>query len=127
MSDTRKRALMHLENVVGEVSGKLVSTSKFFRPEESWRQNETWWFSLPIKNIKANKEKYYYLLGTHKKTKDGFVIVKVPNRFLLGNLKRLDTRYNENVILHLAAYKDNWLVDERLVENDVNFSKFEIK
>jgi hypothetical protein len=127
MSDTRKRALAYLGKVIGEVSGEMVSASKFFEPEESWRQKEAWWFTLPIKKIKANKENYYYLLGAHKKTKYGFVIVKVPNRFLLGHLKRFDTRYNETVILHLAAYKDNWLVDERLVENDVNFSRFEIK
>ena len=127
MSDTRKRALAYLGKVIGDVSGKLVSASKFFEPEEVWRKKEAWRFNLPIKKIKTTKEKYYYLLGARKKAKNGFVIVKVPNRFLLGNLKKFDTRYNEMVILHLAAHKDNWLVDERLVENDVNFSKFEIK
>lgn len=124
MSDTRKRALAYLQKVVRDVPGNLVSASKFFEPEESWTQKETWWFNLPIKKIKANKEKHYYLLGARKKIKDGFVIVKVPNRFLLGHFKNLETRYDNKVILHLAAYKDNWLVDER-GKGHVPFSKFE--
>jgi hypothetical protein len=126
MSDTRKRALEYLQKVIGEVPEKLVSASKFFKPEESWTQKETWWFNLPIKKIKGNKKKYYYLLGARKKGEKGFVIVEVPNRFLITNLRGLETRYDDKVILHLAAYKDNWLIDER-GKDRLNFSRFEIK
>lgn len=125
MADTRKRALDHLSKIIGDVSGKLVSTSKFFEPEESWTQKETWWFNLPIKKIKGNKKKYYYLVGTRKEGGKGFVIVKVPNRFLIAHLRGLETRYDNKAILHLAAYKENWLIDER-VKGKINFSKFEI-
>ncbi|UCC21631.1 MAG: hypothetical protein JSW23_07385 [Planctomycetota bacterium] len=126
MSDTRRRALSYLARVVGDVPSKLVSGSKFFEPEESWTQKETWWFNLPTKRIKTNKEKHYYLLGRHKKRKSTFVITKVPNKFLIDNLKKLETRYDNKVILHLAAYKENWLVDER-GKGRVDFSKFELK
>jgi hypothetical protein len=54
------------------------------------------------------------------------VIGEVPNRFLITNLRGLETRYDDKVILHLAAYKDNWLIDER-GKDRLNFSRFEIK
>ncbi len=57
MSDTRRKALAYLGRVVGDVSGKLISASKFFEPQESWTQKETWWFNLPIKKIRAKAEK----------------------------------------------------------------------
>jgi len=126
MSDTRKRALAYLQKVVGDVPRNLVSASKFFKSEESWTQKETWWFNLPIKKIKGNKKKHYYLMGARKKGEKGFVIVEVPNSFLIANLRGLETRYDNKAILHLAAYKDNWLIDER-GKNRVKFSRFEIK
>ena len=126
MSDTRKKALAHLGKVVVDVSLNLVSASKFFEPEESWTQKETWWFNLPIKKIRANKKKDYYLLGAHNKKKSTFVILKVPNKFLIENLKKFETRYDNKVILHLAAYKENRLVDER-GKGRVDFSQFELK
>ena len=126
MSDTRRKSLAHLGKVVGDVPLNLVSSSKFFEPEESWTQKETWWFNLPIKKIRANKEKDYYLLGARNKKKSTFVILKVPNKFLIENLKKFETRYDNKVILHLAAYKENWLVDER-GKGRVDFSRFELK
>ena len=126
MPDTRKKALAYLQKVVGDVPRNLVSASKFFKSEESWTQKETWWFNLPIKKIKANKKKHYYLMGARKKSENGFVILEVPNSFLIANLRGLETRYNNKAILHLAAYKDNWLIDER-GKNRVKFSIFEIK
>ena len=92
MSDTRRKALAHLGRVVRDVPSNLVSASKFFEPEESWTKKETWWFNLPIKKIRANKEKDYYLLGARNKKKNAFVILKVSNKFLIKNLKKLETR-----------------------------------
>jgi len=126
MSDTRRKALKYLrKKTPADIPSKLVSASKFFEAEESWTQRKTWWFNLPIKRIRANKNRDYYLVGARNKTKSAFVVLKVPNKFLIKNLRRLETRYDGKVILHLAAYKDNWLVDER-VKQGVDFSQFEL-
>jgi len=124
MSDIRKKALIHLQKIAEDVSGKLVSTSKVFKPEESWTQKETWWFDLPIDRIQSLPNEYYYLMGEYRINE--FVILKIPNQFLLSNLDKFDTKTPNIIRLHLAAYPENWLVDER-VENGVNFSQFEIK
>jgi len=126
MSDTRRKALKYLRNRNPEdIPSKLVSASKFFEPEESWTQRETWWFNLPIKRIRANRNGDYYLLGARTKKKSAFVVLRVPNKFIIKNVRRLETRYDDKVILHLAAYKDNWLVDER-GKGQVDFSMFEL-
>jgi hypothetical protein len=124
MSDTRKRALAYLGKVIGDVSGKLVSASKLFEPEESWTQKKAWWFDLPISKIESNADNDYYLVCESEN--DKFVVLKVPNRFLLDNRYRFDTKSGSIIRLHLAAYPENWLVDER-VKNGVNFTQFEIK
>jgi len=126
MSDTRKKALAYLEKKLGYKTGDPVSASRFFPPEKSWTGREAWWFNLPIKKIRANGDKCYYLLGATNEKKVSFAILKVPNKFLLGKLKQLETRYNNMVILHLAAYRKNWLVDER-GKGRVAFSRFEMK
>jgi hypothetical protein len=124
MADTRQRALAHLHRIVGEFSGKLVSTSKFYKPEESWTQKETWWFDLPINKIESNATDNFYLCCENR---NDFIFLRVPNKFLLDNRDKFDTKSKENTIrLHLAAYSENWLVDER-IENGVDFSQFEIK
>ena len=124
MSDTRKRALAYLQKVAGEVPGNLVSASKLFKSEESWTQKETWWFDLPINKIELNANDNYYLVC--ESGNDKFVALRVPNKFLLDNRDRFDTKSGNIIRLHLAAYSENWLVDER-VENGVDFSQFEIK
>ena len=124
MSDTRKRALAYLQKVVGEVSGKLVSTSKFYEPKESFTTRQAWWFDLPINKIELNANDNYYLVC--ESGNDKFVALRVPNKFLLDNRDRFDTKSGNIIRLHLAAYSENWLVDER-VENGVDFSQFEIK
>ena len=124
MSDTRKRALAYLQKVVGDVPINLVSASKFFKSEESWTQKEAWWFDLPINKIELNANDNYYLVC--ESGNDKFVVLRVPNKFLLDNRDRFDTKSGNIIRLHLAAYSENWLVDER-VENGVDFSQFEIK
>jgi hypothetical protein len=125
MSDTRRKALAYLrEKGFKDVSEELLSASKLYKPEESWTGKETWWFDLHISKIESNADKDYCLVCESKT--DKFVVLKVPNRFLLDNLDRFDTKSGDMIRLHLAAYPENWLVDER-VENGVDFSKFEIK
>ena len=57
---------------------------------------------------------------------DEFAVLRIPNRFLLDNRDRFDTKSANVIRLHLAAYPENWLVDER-VDNGVDFSQFELK
>jgi len=125
MLDTRRKALAYLRKKgFRDVSEKLVSASKLFEPEESWTGKKTWWFDLPIERIKRLPKEHYYLLGEWGE--DRFVVLKVPNKFLLDNMNRFDTNYNQRIRLDLAAHDENWLVDER-VKNGIDFSKFELK
>jgi hypothetical protein len=125
VSDTRKKAIAYLRRVVGEVPSNLVSASKFFEPSESWTGKEAWWFDLPIEKIKRLSSEYYYLLGEWGR--DEFVILKVPNHFLLDKKSHFDTKYKQKIRLHLAAHVDEkWLVDER-VKNGVPFARFVLK
>ncbi len=124
MSDTRKRALAYIRKTVGDVPVKFVSASKLFKSEESYTKKEAWWFDLPINKIESNVDNDYYLAC--ESGKDNFVVLKVSNRFLLDNRDRFDTKSNDMIRLHLAAYPENWLVDER-VKNGVDFSQFKIK
>ena len=126
MPDTRKKGLEYLGKVIGNRQQKFVAVSKFYKAEESWTKKPTWWFDLPIEKIQTNKEKDYYLLGARDKKKTAFVILKVPNKFLIKHLKSFETQYNNKIRLHLAAYKENWLVDERR-KGKVGFSQFEVK
>lgn len=69
---------------------------------------------MPFKNIETNPDGNYYLLGESKKTKEEFIVLEVPNKFLLDNIGKFDTIDKTTVVLHLAAHEDNWLVDERV-------------
>jgi len=101
----------------------LIATSKFFRAEESWTGSAAWWFDLPIKKVKKNKKAYYYCLGA--KRKSGFVILKVPNKFLIENFKKFETRYQNRIRLHIKAEGKNQFVDER-GKGRVDFSRFKL-
>jgi len=122
MPDTRRRAIIYLKKRLGCIPS-LIATSKFFREEESWTGEKAWWFDLPIKKVKANKNGNYYLVGESKKS--SFVVLKAPNMFLIDNLKKFETRYQDRIRLHLAAEGGNRLVDER-GKGRVDFSRFEL-
>lgn len=122
MSDTRKRGIIYLKKHLG-CTPSLITTSKFFRAKESWTNERCWWFQLPTKKVKANKNDYYYLVGESKNS--NFVVLKVPNKFLIDNLKKFETRYWERVILHLSAESSDRLTDKR-GKGRVDFSLFEL-
>ncbi len=122
MPDTRRRGIRYLHKRLGYIPS-LISTSKFFRAEESWTRNVTWWFNLPIKKVRKKKKDYYYLVGI--KRKSGFATLKVPNKFLIENLKKFETRYENKIILHIKAEGKNQFVDER-GKGRVDFSKFKL-
>ena len=65
------------------------------------------------------------MLGARNDQKTDFVIMKVPNGFLIEKLQEFETGYNNMIRLHLAAYAENWLVDER-GRGKVPFSEFEV-
>jgi hypothetical protein len=124
MVDTRQKGLRYLDGFLGQPRPFCIAVSKFFRPEESWTGKETWWFDLPIENIEQRPEKHYFLVGEWARGQ--FVVLKVPNRFLLDNMDSFDTKHDRCIRLHLAAYDENWLVDERATDG-VCFSDFEMK
>ena len=122
MSNIRKTGINYLHNALGHEPSGAVTVSKYYKADESWTHKPTWWFDLPIKKITDGKIGYYYLLG--KENTSGFVILKVPTKFLRDNLEKFDTRYQGRIRLHLTAQGKNRLVDDR-VNGQVNFSCFE--
>jgi len=122
MSDTRRRAIIYLKKRLGCIPS-LIATSKFFREEESWTGEKAWWFDLPIKKVKANKNGNYYLVGESKKS--SFVVLEVPNKFLVDKLKKFETRYCKRIRLHLSAESSDRLTDKR-GKGRVDFSLFEL-
>lgn len=115
-----------MKKVLGFMPWDPVAVSKFFKAKESWTKKPAWWFDLPIKKVKNNKQGVYYLVG--KARKSGFEILRVPNKFLADKLKRkrFETRYNDVIRLHLVAEGKNKFVDER-GKGQVDFSRFELK
>ena len=113
-----------MHKALGYEPSGAVAVSKYFKAEESWTGKSTWWFNLPIKKVKADKRGFFYLLGEEKRS--GFVILKVLNKFLVDNLRKFETRYQEQIRLHLTAKGKNRLVDER-GKGQVDFSRFELK
>ncbi len=100
-----------------------VAVSKFYKAKESWTRKPAWWFDLPIKKVKNNRQGVYYLVG--KARKSGFVVLKVSHKFLADKLKsnKFETRYKDAIRLHLTAEGKNKFVDER-GKGKVNFSRF---
>ena len=124
MFNIRKKGIAYLHNALGCEPSGAVAVSKYFKAEESWTGKATWWFNLPIKKTKGEKRGYYYLLGKEKH--GGFVILKVPTKFLRDNLKKFETRYQEQIRLHLTAEGKGRLIDER-GKGRMDFSRFEVK
>jgi hypothetical protein len=124
MSNIRNQGLKYLCDKLGYKPKEKVAVSKLYKPEESWTQNYTWWFDLPFDKIKKSQDEDYYLVC--EKDENLFIVLKIPNRFFIDNHDELETRYDEKIRLHLAAYKENWLVDER-GKGKVDFSRFEVK
>jgi hypothetical protein len=127
MHDTRNKGILYLQKR-GYRFSNSIAVSKLYKPEESWTKKRAWWFDLPIKKVREKRAKNYYLLGAKDGRKSRFVTLNVPKSFLLLHLKKknFDIRYRKMIRLHLAAYKENWLVDER-GKGRVDFSKFELK
>jgi len=121
MSNTRKRGLTYLKKVLGHMPSDPVAASKFFKAKESWTKKPAWWFDLPIKKVRNNRQGVYYLVG--KARKSGFVVFRVPNKFFISKLRKFETRYKEVIRLHLTAEGKNIFVDER-GKGQVNFSRF---
>lgn len=122
MSYPRRRAIIYLKKRLG-YTPLLITTSKFFRAEESWTHSEAWWFNLPIKKVKVNKTGDYYLVGESKE--GSFVVLKVPNKFLVDNIEKFETRYWNRIMLHLSAENSDRLTDRR-GKGRVDFSRFEL-
>ena len=125
MSDIREKGIEYLKKTFGYESSELIAVSKFYEAEESRTKKPTYWFDLPVEKIETRLDKNYFLVGENKN--GGFIVLRVPNRFLWDNITKFDTDYNNAIRLHLAAYRENWLVDERVNENRVNFISFKLK
>lgn len=124
MSNTRKKGIAYLQKVLGRSPSGLISVSKFYKEEESWTRKPAWWFDLSINKIRKNRNTAYYLLG--KAQKSGFVVFKVPNKFLISNLRKFETRYRNRIRLHITAEGKNQFIDER-GNGRVDFARFKQK
>jgi len=124
MANTRQKGLKYLGRFLASARPACVAVSRLFQPQESWTRKETWWFDLAIEKIQRLPDKHYFLLG--ERVEGRFVVLRVPNQFLLDNMGSFDTKNGRHIRLHLAAYDENWLVDERVTDG-LCFSKFEMK
>ena len=121
MSNIRPRGIAYLNKVFDYDRSDFIKVSKFYSEEESRTKDSVWWFDIPIKRIKNNPDKNYFLLG--EKLNGEFAILKVPNKFFIENLENFDTKYNDNIRLHLGAENNRLYIDER-GSGRVDFSKF---
>jgi hypothetical protein len=124
MSNIRKRGLAYLKKVLGHMPSDPVAVSKFFKAKESWTRKPAWWFDLPIRKVKNNRQGVYYLVGKAKKS--GFVVFRVPNKFFISKLRRFETRYRNGIRLHITAEGENPFIDER-GNGRVDFGPFKQK
>jgi hypothetical protein len=117
----RRRGLTYLKKNVPEYkSSEPVAVSKLHKDEKK----SYWWFDLPVQRIKQNRKGVYYLMGETEKSK--FIVFKVPNKFLINNLKKFDTNSKENRIwLHIKAEGENKFIDER-GDGRVDFGPFKL-
>ena len=76
----------YLQNILGHELAGPIAVSKYFEAHESWTQKPTWWFNLPIEKIESALDKNYYLVGEAKNIGKEFIVLSVPNRFLLDNI-----------------------------------------
>ena len=124
MIGIRKKGLEHLVKFLGGKRPECVAVSKFYEDDESGTHKQAWWFDLPIDKIESNATDDYYLECEDRN--DNFIVLRVPNKFLLDNRDRFDTKSRKNMIrLHLAAYPDKLFIDER-VSDGMDFSRFKI-
>jgi hypothetical protein len=123
MSDIRQKGIAYLEAKLGKSVSGHIAVSKLYSEEESWTGKPAWWFDLSIEKIEANPEGNYYLLG---EVEGGFVILRVPNNFLIESRQGFETRYQDRARLHLGTEGEERLVDQR-GKGHVDFSKFEQK
>ena len=123
MSNIRPRGITYLNKVFDYDRSDFIKVSKFYSEEESRTKDSVWWFDIPIKRVKNNPDKNYFLLG--EKLNGEFAILRVPNKFFIENLENFDTKYNDNIRLHLGAEDNRLYIDER-GSGQVDFTKFEL-
>ena len=123
MAQTRARGLAYLKRIGQYEPGARVAVSKLYEAEESWPGEAVWWFNLPIKRIKENQEGSYYLVGEERD--GGYLVLKVPNMFLLEHLGEFENRYEGKIRLHIAAEGLDRLKEDR-GKGKVDFAQFEV-
>jgi len=121
MSNIRRRGLAYLNIYISEYkSSDPAAVSKLHKDKKP----PCWWFDLPIRRVKQNRQGVYYLAGEAKKSE--FVVFKVPNKFLISNLSKFDTKSKENRIwLQITAEGEDPFIDER-GNGRVDFGPFKL-
>jgi hypothetical protein len=118
---TRSDALHWLQSHYGSVTGH-ISTSKYYKSEESWTGHPVWWIQIPIDYIKNNLGKSVHMLCQISPNQIEYYYLKVPVVYLIDKLPKLDVVKNQ-VVLHLSAEKTKLFVDQRR-NSLVPFDKF---
>jgi len=97
MSTIRKRGLEFLEKFLGYMPSDPKAVSKLYKDHKP----PGWWFDLPIRKVKDNKQGVYYLLGEAKKSE--FDVFRVPNKFFIRYLQKFEIRYRNCIRLLITA------------------------
>jgi hypothetical protein len=122
---TRSNGLQWLKIHYGKVAGPLY-TSKFYEPEHSWTKSSVWWFQIPVRHIRDNKEGYIHLLGQLPGFGHAFHYLKVPTAYLREQFAQLGFTNEDMINLHLSAEPGNMFVDQRGPGN-IRFHQFLVK
>jgi hypothetical protein len=108
---TRSDALHWLQSHYGSATGH-ISTSKYYKSEESWTGHPVWWIQIPVDYIKNNLGKSVHILCQVAPDEMKYHYLKVPVVYILEKLPKLDV-VNGHIVLHLSAEKSKLFVDQR--------------
>lgn len=125
MSNIKTRGKEYLKNTFGFLPSDPLAVSKYYNAEESWTKKPTWWFDLDTFKMENAVDENYYLVGEKEKDSDDFIILKVPNEYLMSNYDKFETKYQGRIRLHITAAGDGMYIDERGV-GKIDFSGFVI-
>lgn len=118
MRPTREKGFAYLRKVLSA----NTSVSKFYDAGESWTKSPVWWFDIPIKKVKDESFKMFFLLCQKSPTSEDFYILAIPKRVFNENMSEFEISEEEIIRLHLSAESHNIFTDIR--GQNFDFSKF---
>ena len=131
MHPTREKGLAYLrkvslprknKEVASAVEAGHYAASKFHEPRAPLTKPAVWWPDIPIKKIRDESIKMFFLLCQKSPTSEDFYILAIPKRVFIENMSQFEISEEEIIRLHLSAEANNIFTDIR--GHNFDFSKF---